>query len=400
MILPEQLGSWRRIMPAASPASHDQPRDLSIPPYFAKLKDPRRAHRRLHLLQDIIVIALCATIAGAKDWQEIETFGRKRQEWLKRFLRLPHGIPSHDTLERVFDRINPGAFQACFRNWVTALQQALKIKQVAIDGKTLRSSGSAILGPLHLVSAWATAQRLSLGQVAVDAKSNEITAIPALLDLLDLNGALVTIDAMGCQKAIAQKVIDRGGDYILTVKDNQENLRADIQQALQQAYENDFANVEHDTYETRERGHGRAEYRCYTVLHSTEGIRHAADWAKLATIGMCYSERTINGVTTDELRFFIGSRRASAKVYGKALRNHWGIENALHWQLDVTMNEDDNRVSKRQAAENLALLRRLTLSLLYAHPAKLSIAKKQFAAALDPEFLEEILQADGILEKR
>src|SRR3954447_1817309 len=221
MILPEQLGSGRRIMPAASPASHDQPRDLSIPPYFAKLKDPRRAHRRLHLLQDIIVIALCATIAGAKDWQEIETFGRKRQEWLKRFLRLPHGIPSHDTLERVFDRINPGAFQACFRNWVTALQQALKIKQVAIDGKTLRSSGSAILGPLHLVSAWATAQRLSLGQVAVDAKSNEITAIPALLDLLDLNGALVTIDAMGCQKAIAQKVIDRGGDYILTVKDNQ-----------------------------------------------------------------------------------------------------------------------------------------------------------------------------------
>lgn len=386
-------------MATASQPSHDQGPDLSIPKYFAKLKDPRRAHRRLHLLQDIIVIALCATIAGAKDWQEIALFGRKRRDWFKEFLQLPFGIPSHDTFERVFQRLNPRAFQACFRNWVDALRQTLKIKHIAIDGKTLRSSGAGILGPLHLVSAWATAQRLSLGQVAVDTKSNEITAIPALLDLLALNGALVTIDAMGCQKAIAQKIIDRKGDYILTVKDNQENLRADIQEALRQACENDFVGIVHDTYETRERGHGRDEYRCYTVLQTTEGIRHAEDWAKLTTIGMCYSERTVKGVMTTELRYFIGSRKASAKVYGKALRNHWGIENGLHWQLDVNFDEDDNRVSKRQAAENLALVRRLALSLLYAHPAELSIAKKQFAAALDPEFLEEILHADGILEK-
>jgi predicted transposase YbfD/YdcC len=387
-------------MAAASPASYDLPRDVSIPRYFAKLKDPRRVHRRLHLLQDIIVISLCATIAGAKDWQEIALFGHKRHDWFQRFLKLPHGIPSHDTLERVFARLHPEAFQACFRNWVKALQKALKIKHVAIDGKTLRSSGTELLRPLHVVSAWATAQQLSLGQVAVDAKSNEITAIPVLLELLDLNGALVTIDAMGCQKAIAQKIIDQKGDYILTVKDNQENLRADIQQALQQACENDFVGLVHDTYETRERGHGRDEYRSYTVLQSTEGIRHAEDWAKLTTIGMCYSERTGKGVTTTELRYFIGSCKASAKVYGRALRNHWGIENALHWQLDVNFDEDDNRVSQRQAAENLALVRRLALSLLYAHPAGLSIAKKQFAAALDPEFLEEILQADGILGKR
>jgi len=271
---------------------------------------------------------------------------------------------------------------------------------VAIDGKTLRGSGSAKLGPLHLVSAWATAQRLSLGQVAVDAKSNEITAIPALLDLLDLGGAIVTIDAMGCQKAIAQKIIDRGGDYILTVKENQEHLRADIQQAFLQASERDFAGLEHDTYETRERGHGREEYRCYTVLHDTGGIRHADAWAGLTTIGLCYSQRIEQGVCSEELRCFIGSKKASAKVYGKALRNHWGIENALHWQLDVTFGEDHNRVSKRNAAENLALVRRLTLSLLQAHPAKLSIAKKRFAAALDPDFLEEILRGDGILEKR
>jgi predicted transposase YbfD/YdcC len=387
-------------MSVSCPASHCQPCDLSIPKYFAKLKDPRRAHRRLHLLQDILVIALCAVIAGAQDWQEIETFGRKRRVWLKRFLRLPNGIPAHDTFERVFDRIKPQAFQACFREWVKAIQETLRIQHVAIDGKTLRGSGSAKLGTLHLVSAWATAQRLSLGQVAVDAKSNEITAIPALLEMLDLHGAFVTIDAMGCQKAIAQKIIDQGGAYILTVKDNQEHLLADIQQSWVDACENDFTGLEHDKYETRERGHGREEYRCYTVLHQTAGLRNAADWAGLTTIGMCYSERTIQGVRSEEMRYFIGSRKASAKVYGKALRNHWGIENTLHWQLDVTFAEDHNRVSKRNAAENLALLRRLTLSLLQAHPAKLSIAKKRFAAALDPDFLEEILRADGILEKR
>jgi predicted transposase YbfD/YdcC len=387
-------------MSASSPTSQSQQPDLSITKHFARLKDPRRAHRRLHLLQDIIVIALCAVIAGAQDWQEIETFGRKRRDWLQRFLSLPNGIPSHDTFERVFNRLNPQAFQACFRDWVQAIQQILKIKHVAIDGKTLRSSGTAQLGPLHLVSAWATAQHLSLGQVAVAEKSNEITAIPALLDLLDINGALVTIDAMGCQKAIARKIRDGGGDYILVVKDNQEHLLSDIQEALIQAFETGFAGLEHSRYETRERGHGRKEYRCYTVMHNIAGLRNADEWEGLTTIGVCYSERIINGVTSDEARYFIGSRKATAKVYGKALRGHWGIENSLHWQLDVTFDEDDNRVTKRNAAENLGLLRRLTVSLLKANPAKLSIAKKRFAAALDPAFLEEILRGDGILEKQ
>jgi predicted transposase YbfD/YdcC len=382
------------------PTSHSQPRDLSIPKYFAKLKDPRRKHRRLHLLNDIIVIALCAVIAGAQDWQEIAIFGRKRLTWLKRFLKLPHGIPSHDTFERIFDRLQPGAFQACFQEWVQAIRETLAIKHVAIDGKTLRGSGSSKLGALHLVSAWATNQRLTLGQVAVDAKSNEITAIPLLLDLLDVHGAIVTIDAMGCQKAIAQKIVDRGGDYVLTVKENQEHLLADIQQSFTDACASDFADLEHDMYETQERGHGREEYRCYRVLHHTAGLRRAEEWRGLTTIGMCYSQRTVQGVSSEEIRCFIGSKKASAKVYGKALRNHWGIENSLHWQLDVTFDEDHNRVTKRTAAENLALLRRLSLSLLQAHPEKLSIAKKRFAAALDPDFLEEILRADGILEKR
>jgi predicted transposase YbfD/YdcC len=374
--------------------------DLSIPTFFAKLQDPRRAHRRLHRLQDILVIALCAVIAGAQDWQQIETFGRKRRDWLEELLELPNGIPSHDTFERVFNRLKPQAFQACFREWVQAVSSTLRIKHVAIDGKTLRGSGSAKLGPLHLVSAWATAQYLSLGQVAVDAKSNEITAIPALLELLDLNGALVTIDAMGCQKAIARKIVDQGGHYALTVKDNQEHLLEDIQQSFLKALDSDFAGLDHDTYATRERGHGRQEYRCYTVLHSTEGIRHADAWANLTTIGMCYSERTAQGKTTTEVRYFIGDKKASAKYYGSGLRHHWGIENNLHWQLDVNFAEDGNRVTKRNAAENLALLRRLTLSLLKAHPSTDSIARKRFAAALGPGFLEEILRGDGILEKR
>jgi predicted transposase YbfD/YdcC len=387
-------------MAPSYPASQNPLAGLSIREYFTRLKDPRRQHRRLHDLQDILVIALCAVIAGAQDWQEIETFGRKRSDWLKGFLRLPNGIPSHDTFERVFDRLNPQAFQACFRQWVQALQEALQIKHVAIDGKTLRGSGSAKLGALHLVSAWATAQSLSLGQVAVAAKSNEITAIPALLNLLEVQGAVVTIDAMGCQKAIAHKVVDRGGDYILTVKDNQEHLVEDIQQTLSEAFDADFAGFDHDRYETQERGHGRQEYRSYIILRNTDKIRRGEDWAGLTTIGMCYSERTVQGVTGEEVRYFIGSSNGDAKFYGTALRNHWRIENSLHWQLDVTFREDHNRVTKRNAAENLALLRRLTLSLLQAHPAKLSIAKKRFAAALDPDFLEEILSGDGILEKR
>ena len=374
--------------------------DLSIPKFFAKLQDPRRAHRRLHRWLDIIVIALCAVIAGAQDWQQIVTFGRKRLEWLRGFLELPNGVPSHDTFERVFDRLKPQAFQACFREWVQAVSAALRIQHIAIDGKALRGSASAKLGPLHLVSAWATAQHLSLGQVAVAAKSNEITAIPVLLELLDLNGALVTIDAMGCQKAIAQKVVDQGGHYALTVKDNQEHLLEDIQQAFARAFDADLAGLDYDTYQTRERGHGREEYRCYTVLRTTEGIRQAGAWAGLTTIGMCYSERTVNGETATEVRYFIGDKRASAKYYASGLRHHWGIENNLHWQLDVNFAEDGNRVRKRNAAENLALLRRLTLSLLKAHPSKDSIARKRFAAALDAGFLEEILRGDGIMEKR
>jgi predicted transposase YbfD/YdcC len=365
---------------------------LAIQTHFRNLKDPRRAPR--HHLLDLLVIALCAVICGANDWQQIATFGRQRRDWLRRFLKLPHGLPCHDTFERVFERLNPRAFVAAFSQWMHALADAVGIEHIAIDGKTLRRSATPTrgLGPLHLVSAWATKNHLALGQVAGDGKSNEITAIPRLLELLDLHDALVTIDAMGCQKAIAQKILDQGGDYVLTVKDNQEHLLDDIQQAFAQALDQNFAGLEHDTYETRERGHGREEYRSYTVLHHPEGLRNAEAWAGLATIGMCYSERTVGGKTSEEVRYFIGSKRAGARYYGQALRNHWGIENGLHWQLDVTFREDSSRVQARQGAENLALLRKLALTLLKQHPAKESIACKRLHAALDVDFLEQVVQ--------
>jgi predicted transposase YbfD/YdcC len=364
---------------------------LSLQAYLRELKDPRRCPR--HRLLDIVVIAVCAVICGANDWQQIATFGQQRRHWLARFLALPHGIPCHDTFERVFARLKPRALTAALQGWTQALTDGLGVKQIAIDGKSVRGSAAAAkgLGPLHLVSAWATAQHLSLGQVAVDSKSNEITAIPELLDMLDIRGALVTLDAMGCQKAIAQKIKAGGGDYVLTVKDNQEHLRADIQQALIAADEQDFAGLEHDSYETEERGHGRTEYRSYFVLHSTEGIRHPESWCGLTTIGLCYSTRTMNGKTSEETRYFMGSRKASAKVYGQALRNHWGIENNLHWQLDVTFREDDSRIRERYAAENFASLRKLALMLLKRHPNKQSIACKRLHAALDLDFLEEVV---------
>jgi predicted transposase YbfD/YdcC len=371
------------------------PSPLSITRHFRRLRDPRLNRRKLHPLMDIIVIALCAVIAGSNDWQQIAAFAQRRRDWLRTFLALPNGIPSHDTFERVFDRINPQAFLACFQHWVEALARGLGFKHVAIDGKTLRGSGNAPkgLGPLHIVSAWATECHLSLGQVAVADKSNEITAIPRLLELLDVHGALVTIDAMGCQKAIAQKVVDGGGDYVLSVKDNQPHLLEDIQATLAKALDGGREGADYQIYTTHDKGHGRQETRSYVIVTDLEGVRNREDWAGLKVVGMYTSTRIVNGQQSDEGHYFIGSRLASARVYGAAVRGHWGIENGLHWQLDMTFGEDANRVQRRHGAENLALLRRLALSLLKRHPSKLSIACKRYSAALDTGFLEEILCA-------
>ena len=365
---------------------------FTIQHHFRHLKDPRINRRKRHLLNNILFIALCAVLCGAEDWQQIELFGKLRLDWFRRFLDLPNGIPSHDTFERVLDRIDPHAFHRCFQNWVAAIADKLHIKHIAIDGKTLCGSKSDKLGALHLVSAWATEQHLTLGQVATAEKSNEITAIPELLDLLELHDALVTIDAMGCQKAIASKIIERGGDYVLTVKDNQPTLHEEIKQSILQALEADHSAAKIDQHSTENRGHGRLERRHCTILTDPKDLSNSSDWKNLRVIGMYVRERQVgNAAPTLETSFFIGSKATNAKTYLKALRNHWGIENNLHWQLDVTFREDMNRVTKRSGAENLALLRKLALMLLKHHPAKKSMACKQLSAALDPQILEEIL---------
>lgn len=375
---------------------------LAIKAHFRKLKDPRRSRSKLHSLIDIVTIAICGVICRCEDWQQIALFGVKRKEWFEKFLALPNGIPSHDTFERVFDRLDPKAFQRCFLDWTDVLCRQLGFKHIAIDGKTLRGSGTGKLKALHLVSAWSTENQLSLGQVACAEKSNEITAIPELLEILCVEGALVTIDAMGCQKEIAAAIRDKKGDYLLTVKDNQPTLKADIESSFEAASCIDFDGLDYDEYTTDEIGHGRKETRTYTIIKNPETLTQKDQWKDLKVIGMClcervegYSEANPQGVRqSEEIRYFIGSRIASANTYARGLRGHWGIENNLHWQLDVSFAEDANRVSRRNGAENLALLRKLALGLLKRHPSKLSIKCKALAATLDDEFLEAVIAAN------
>lgn len=365
----------------------------SIKKHFRKVMDPRVVGRTNHLLVDILVMAICGVIANCDSWGDIALFAQKRESWFKRFLKLANGIPSHYTFRRVFDQLNPRAFQTCFVGWVKEISDLVGLKHIAIDGKTLRRSGNkgAGLRMLHAVSAWASEQHLLLGQVMTEAKSNEITAIPKLLELLDLHGALVTIDAIGCQKAIAKQIVEQGGDYVLTVKANQENLLEDIQATVEKALDGLLPAEDVQQYTKVESGHGRQEERSYTVIHNVEDIRDRHDWEKLTSVGMIYSERTINGDKSTEVRYFIGSKKMGARKYARVLRGHWAIENNLHWQLDVTFGEDDSTIEQRNAGANFAVLRRIAISLLKQNQSKESLGRKRMAAALDPDFLAEIL---------
>jgi predicted transposase YbfD/YdcC len=371
----------------------------SLKKHFRGLQDPRVVGRTRHLLFDIIVMAICGVIGNCDDWPDIAVFAQKREAWFKRFLKLPNGIPAHDTFERVFAALDPRAFERCCLAWLREIAGLVGVDHIAIDGKTLRGSAGSRLRPLHLVSAWATQANLSLAQVAVDGKSNEITAIPQLLALLDLNGALVTIDAIGCQKTIAKKVVAGGGDFVLVVKGNQEHLLADIQETLTKALEGELPEGVVRTHTTREQGHGRQEERSCVVVQHVAGIRDRQAWPHLTTVGMCRRTRTINGQTSDEVWYFIGSRRMAARRYAQALRSHWGIENNLHWQLDVSFHEDASRIENLHGAANFALLRKLALALLKQHPRKDSIARKRKMAALAPDFLAEVLAGATKLEK-
>ena len=366
--------------------------DLSLLSHFADLEDPRVERSRRHNLLDIIALTICGAIAGMKQWTEIEEYARNNEDWLRSFLELPNGVPSHDTFGRVFARLDPEALGECLGNWIAQVSATLEIRHVAIDGKTLRHSFDNATGKaaLHLVSAWATEQHLSLGQVAVDDKSNEITAIPKLLELLDLHGALVTIDAMGTQKEIARKIRQGGADYVLAVKGNQEHLLQDVQGCFAKALDGDDG---HDFLSMTERGHGRIETRLISVINTPQGIRDLGQWKDLKAICMVVSERHVvaTDTTTMEVRYFIGSRKGTAKEYARYVREHWAIENRLHWVLDVQYNEDQSRTRKGHGQQNLARMRRLAVSLLKNDTSKGSIRRKQIRACTNPTFLLKVL---------
>jgi predicted transposase YbfD/YdcC len=362
--------------------------------HFAALEDPRLERCRLHKLSDIVFLAVCALISGANDFVAMEKFGHTRWAWLQKYLELPNGIPSHDTIGRVFALLDPEQFIACFMNWVEGLQVVTAGQVVSIDGKTARASLDRAKGkhPLHVVSAWVSANRLVLGQAVVDEKSNEIPAIPPLLEMLELNGAIVTIDAMGCQKEIATKVRERGADYVLTVKGNQGHLDEDISTYFAELDEGKRRPRGRSRHTTDERKHGRRDLRFYDAVPVPQKLRDREAWRDLRSICRATRAWQERGIDKSEVRYFISSLPADAKRLGEAIRAHWGIENGLHWVLDVSLGEDRSHARNDHAAANLAVLRRWLVTLLRRDTSvNGSIEKKRLQAAWDEKNLESIL---------
>jgi predicted transposase YbfD/YdcC len=369
------------------------PRSARLQDHFASLTDPRR-RKVVYPLINIVAIALCAVIAGADDFVSIVAWARQKREWLAKILDLSSGIPSHDRFNAVFAALKPAEFEKCVLSWITALHEITDGQVVAIDGKTLRGSFDKASGKsaIHMVSAWATANHISLGQIVVDAKSNEITAIPKLLQLLEISGGVVTIDAMGCQTAIAEAIIARGADYVLAVKDNQPTLHAGVAAHFLDHMEDNFARVKVSQHETSERGHGRVERREYIVCDAPADLPDFGRWKGLARIGIAVSQTVRDGKPSDDVRYYILSKKMSARSFGAAVRSHWGIENRLHWQLDVTFGEDLSRIRKGHADANFSILRRTALSLLKnEHTETVGMKNKRLTAAWSERYLEKVL---------
>lgn len=359
---------------------------------FENLTDPRIERTRAHALLDIVIVGLCSTIAGGDTWVDMERFGNERLAWLQTFLKLKNGIPSHDTFNRVFSNLNPAEMAGCIQQWLDDMGREIG-QHVAIDGKTLRGSFDKAAGknPLHLVSAWASEARLVLGQVAVDSKSNEITAIPLLLELLDVKGAVVTIDAMGCQKEIAAKIVEGGGDYVLALKENHPSLHAAVEQVFTAALEADAPPPELRRQVTTETNRGREERREYLALPVPKSLPGLADWVNLATLVMVLRITRIDGVEKIEISYYLSSLPPKVKALAAAIRRHWSIE-AMHWILDVTFTEDASRTRKRNAPQTSAMLRRLAVSILSSDTSlKDTIRGKRYRACLSTDVLERIL---------
>lgn len=369
--------------------------DTSILSHFSVIEDPRSPIGLRHPLDTLLILGLCGVICGADSWVEVEEWALAKREWLETVVELPHGIPSHDTFSRVFSLLHPQQLQTCFIRWTTALSERTEGEVIALDGKTVRRSfdRASDKAAIHMVSAWATRNRLVLAQVKTDEHSNEITAVPELLRLLSLKGAIVTLDAMGCQKAIAEQIVEQGGDYVLRVKANHPLLHEQLQQHFDEAHARGFAHTPHDEAESIERGHGREEERRLWSTPVPETLQQSAQWRGLLSVALVERLRTVDGKTSVEYGYYLSSLPYTlADQLLAGIRAHWGIENQVHWSLDVTFREDESRIRKGHGPENMAVIRHMALNLVRQETTpKKSLRVKRMRAAWDHEFLLRIL---------